>query len=97
MQAYLMLRNSNLNSNKDMIIILSQTVILTLKETQWNKSFSATTSVKRLLFSLTDSKEALTVTVSFRWLRRRQPFSGILVRSREGTSTMYCLGLGESS
>ena len=51
--------------------MLDQTSILTVKETQLNKSFSAGMLVKRLLFSLRDSKEALTVTVSFRWLRRR--------------------------
>ena len=77
--------------------MLDQTSILTVKETQLNKSFSAGMLVKRLLFSLRDSKEALTVTVSFRWLRRRQPFSGVPVWSREGTSTRYCLGIGEPS
>jgi hypothetical protein len=59
-----------------------------VKEMHWNKSFSTTKSVKRLLFSLRDSKEALTVTVSFRWFRRRQPFSGVPEWSREGTNTI---------
>ena len=59
-----------------------------LKEAQWNKSLSTTRSVKRLWFPRTDSMDTFTVTVSFRWLNRRQPFSGVPAWSREGTITM---------
>lgn len=62
-----------------------------MKETQWNKSLSTLRSLKSLLFSLTDSREALTVTVSVKCLRKRQIFSGVSVWSEEGTSTIYCL------
>lgn len=61
-----------------------------MKETQWNKSLSTLRSLKSLLFS-TDSREALTATVSVKRLRKRQIFSGVSVWSEEGTSTIYCL------
>lgn len=58
---------------------LGPVLVLTVKETQWNKSLSTTSSLNKLLLPERNCKEALTVTVSFRSYRWKQIFSGVSV------------------